>query len=164
MVTPGQLKLKCFLHRNDAFSIGNRSQKCCEHRCFPRLGSSRDENALALANEALQKMGSLQCERTDLDKVGKLAQACLKLSNIDGPVFPGDVGNNDVESGAIGKRGINERLRHIDSPPGVTEHSLDQPPHFCSFQFDLHSSTHPCGRHKHRMGAVDPHFLDLWVI
>jgi hypothetical protein len=87
-----------------------------------------------------------------------------ELANIDGPVLPGDVRDDDMEPGSVRKHRVDEWLGEIDPPAGRLQHALDEVAQLPGGQDrggQLRGAA-PCNENS--TGLIHPNFFNRGVV
>jgi hypothetical protein len=85
-------------------------------------------------------------------------------SKVDGPVAAGDVGDDDVQPGAVGEGGVHERAGQVDAAAAGPQHDLDQVADLLLGQDGGGELGPAAGGDEHLARLVDPDLLDVGVV
>jgi hypothetical protein len=123
-----------------------------------------DDDVEAGDHRRLEEPGGLAAHRAQPDQLGERVGAEHEPPDVDHPVAPGDVGDDDVQPGAVAEGGVDERAGQVDPPPAGPEHQLDQ-------LVDVLLAEHGGGQlgppgpgNEHLARFVDPDLLHVRVV
>ena len=108
-VTQRKLQFEDFLNGDDPLTGADPGGKAVQHGGFAGLGRPGHQDVQSAGHRGTEEPCGLRSQRAELHQVFKPAGLDDELADVDGPVPPGDVGNDDVEPGSVGQGGINER-------------------------------------------------------
>ncbi len=128
------------------------------------MRGARDEDALSVAHRVSEDRGGARCDRSGRDEAVEVAERGQELPHVHGPVPAGDVGDDDVEATAVGKRRVDERLAQVDPATGGLQHPLDEIAHRGVGEGEGNALRHPGAGDEDAVGSVDPELLDGRVV
>jgi hypothetical protein len=161
-----------FLQVPIAAAIGRKAARkdqptrrlCCLWVCPCVAGPAGDHDVEPGDHRRLEEPGALAAHRAQADQLGERVGAEHEPPDVDRPVAPGDVGDDDVEPGTVAQGGVDERAGEVDPAAAGPEHELDQ-------VVDVLLAEHGGGQlgpsglgHEHLARFVDPDLLDVRVV
>jgi hypothetical protein len=123
-----------FLQVPIAAAIGRKAARkdqptrrlCCLWVCPCVAGPAGDHDVEPGDHRRLEEPDALAAHRAQADQLGERVGAEHEPPDVDRPVAPGDVGDDDVEPGTVAQGGVDEWAGEVDPAATGPEHELDQ--------------------------------------
>ena len=87
-----------------------------------------------------------------------------ELADVDLPVRPADVRDDNVQPGPVGQGGVDERAAQVDPPPAALQHPLDEVAHVVGGEDGGRQLGDPASCDEDLARLVDPDLLDGRVV
>ena len=116
-VSQRDLQLEDFLAGDHPLPRRDSSRKAVQHRRLPGLGAARDKDVQPRRHGGVEEPCRRPRQRAQADEVVEVVGLDDELADVDAPVGPGDVRDDDVEAGAVG-RGWRRRRATTGRPGG----------------------------------------------
>jgi hypothetical protein len=143
---------------------GNRRREAVQQGCLTCLRAARDDHVQPTGDRGFEKPGGLGGDRAKGDEFVERMRCQNELTNVDGPVPPGDVGNHHMEATAVRKHRVDERRREIDPASRSLEHLLAQVTHLRAAEDGVRELASAELRDEHATRLVDPDFLNRRIV
>ena len=159
-----KLQFEDLLDGDDALAGSDARRQTVEHGGLARLGGAGDQDVQAAGHGSAEEPGCLRRQRAQFHQV--FEPACLhhELADVDGPVPPRHVRNDDVQAGTVGQGGIHERRGHVEAAPRTLEHPFHEVPDLLVRERDRGQLGFAVPCHVDLVGSVEPDFLDGRVV
>ena len=122
----GQAELEDFFAGDDAFAAGDGGGEAVEHGGLAGLGAAGDDDVQPGGDGGFEEGGGGLREGAEGDEFAEAYRGQHEPADVDGPVAAGDVGDDDVQPGAVGQGGVDERLGQVEPAAAGHEHPLDE--------------------------------------
>ena len=123
-----------------------------------------DQDAASRAHRVPQQSRGGRRQRSGGHETVEVAERRQELADVHGPVAAGDVGDDDVQSAAVGKRCVDERLAQVDAATGGMQHPLHQIAHLRVGEGERHALGDAAAGDEDPIGGVQPHLLDRRIV
>jgi hypothetical protein len=90
------------------------------------LRAAGDQHVEPGGDRGLEEPGGLRGQGAQGDQLVEAVRLQHELADVDRHVPAGDVGNDDVQPGAVGHHRVDERLAHVDPASRRAQHPLDE--------------------------------------
>jgi len=119
-------QLEDLLARDHPLAGRNRGAETVQKRGLAGLRAAGDEDVEPGGDRGLQEASRLRGDRVQRDQLVEAVRLQDELADVDRHVAAGDVGDDDVQAGAIGHGRVDEGGRHVDPPSRRAQHPLNQ--------------------------------------
>ena len=159
-----QLKFEDLLDRDDPFGCRDGRAQSVEQSGLAGLGAAGDQDVQPGGHRGLQESGGLLGQGAQPDEFGQSRHGDDELADVDGQMPPGDARDHHMQSRAIGKLGVHERLAQVQPAAGQPQHPFDQVGNLLGGQDDRGQLRASTPGDEDPAGLVDPDLLDLPVV
>ena len=124
-----ELELLGVLHGHDALVVGDEAREHVEQRRLPGAGTAADHAVQPPTHAEVDEVRDLRRERTEVDEVVDRVRILGELSDRHERPADRERVHDDVHTGAVGKAGVDHRVRFVDAPADLAHDLVDDAAH-----------------------------------
>ncbi|MCY1224040.1 hypothetical protein D9M72_361830 [compost metagenome] len=159
-----KLEFEDLLDRNDALPGTDAGSQAVQHGGLPGLRRPGDQDIESAGYCSAKEPGRLRSQGAKLHEMFEPAGLDHELADVDRPVSPRHIRNDDVQPGSVGEGRIYKRRRHIKPAPRGFQHAFHQVPHLLVRETKRGEFGFAVACHVDFVGCVEPNFFDGGVI